>query len=247
MNRNVHRLRFQYSRIGNTPLAGPVTVAIRLNQKGRAVPKIIDHEAQREQLAEAVWRLADGRGLEAVSLREVAQEAGVSLGRVQRSFAGKDEMLRYALALISTRAGRRVEQRVLALGDQPSTADVLRESLVEVLGVEKDSRLAMRVQLVYFTRSIHDEEVAKIIRGDSLSGLYPFTASLITQLIKRRGEIDPIKEAELLWSTAIGLGTDVVIGQRDPHEAAELLDYYLVRLLGPSGWPATARLAANLP
>ncbi|WP_161606113.1 TetR/AcrR family transcriptional regulator [Microlunatus speluncae] len=211
------------------------------------MPKLIDHEAQREQLAEAVWRLAADRGLESVSLREVAQEAGVSLGRVQRSFASKDEMLRYALALINTQAGRRVERRVLALGDQPSTADLLRESLTEVLGLEEDSRLAIRVQLVFFTRSIHDEEVAKIIRGDNLSDLYLFTADLITKLIRRRGEIDPIKEAELLWSTAIGLGTDVVIGQRDAREACELLDYYLVRLLGPSGWPAAAHIAARLP
>jgi AcrR family transcriptional regulator len=210
------------------------------------VPKVIDHEAQREQLAEALWQLAAERGLESVSLREVAQTAGVSLGRVQRSFADKDTMLRYALALINTRAGQRVEQRVLALGDQPSTADILRECLIEVLGVEEDSRLALRVQLVYFTRSIHDEEVAKIIRGDNLSELYPFTAELITKLIKRRGEIDPIKEAELLWSTAISLGTDVVIGQRDAREAAALLDYYLVRLLGPSGWPPADHLAARL-
>ncbi len=210
------------------------------------MPKVIDHEAQREQLAEALWQLAAERGLESVSLREVAQTAGVSLGRVQRSFADKDTMLRYALALINTRAGQRVEQRVLALGDQPSTADILRECLIEVLGVEEDSRLALRVQLVYFTRSIHDEEVAKIIRGDNLSELYPFTAELITKLIKRRGEIDPIKEAELLWSTAISLGTDVVIGQRDAREAAALLDYYLVRLLGPSGWPPADHLAARL-
>ncbi len=210
------------------------------------MPKVIDHEAQREQLAEAVWQLAAGRGLESVSLREVAQTAGVSLGRVQRSFASKDEMLRFALALINTRAGRRVEQRVLALGDQPSAADILGECLIEVLGVQEEARLAIRVQLVFFTRSIHDEEVAKIIRGDGLSELYPFTADLITKLIRRRGEIDPIKEAELLWSTSIGLGTDVVIGQRDPREAADLLDYYLVRLLGPSGWPPAAYIAGRL-
>lgn len=210
------------------------------------MPKQVDHEAQREQLAEAVWQLAAERGLESVSLREVALAAGVSLGRVQRSFGTKDEMLRYALALTNTRAARRVERRVQALGEDPGTADILRECLVEVLGFEEETRQALRVQLVYFTRSIHDEQVAKIIRGDGLSELYPFTASLITKLFKRRGAIEPIKEAELLWSTAIGLGTDVVIGQREPADAAALLDYYLVRLLGPSGWPESARIAKQV-
>ena len=41
------------------------------------MPKIVDHEARRAELAEAVWRLASRDGLEAVTLRGVAAEAGL--------------------------------------------------------------------------------------------------------------------------------------------------------------------------
>jgi TetR/AcrR family transcriptional regulator, transcriptional repressor of bet genes len=51
------------------------------------VPRSADHDARRSDLAAAAWRLvADGR-VEAVSLRSVAAEAGVSMGRVQYYFA----------------------------------------------------------------------------------------------------------------------------------------------------------------
>jgi AcrR family transcriptional regulator len=38
------------------------------------------------------------RGLEAVSLRDVAAQAGVSMGAVQHYFASKDQMLLFALS-----------------------------------------------------------------------------------------------------------------------------------------------------
>ncbi|WP_233157170.1 MULTISPECIES: TetR family transcriptional regulator [Amycolatopsis] len=40
-----------------------------------------------------------------MSLREVAAEAGVSMGRVQHYFASKDDMLGFALELANERAG----------------------------------------------------------------------------------------------------------------------------------------------
>ncbi|MGK5632559.1 TetR family transcriptional regulator, partial [Streptomyces sp. URMC 123] len=48
------------------------------------MPRQIDHEERRRLIADAVCALADRRGLEGVTLRDVAAEAGVSMGAVQR-------------------------------------------------------------------------------------------------------------------------------------------------------------------
>ncbi len=61
------------------------------------MPKRVDPLARRHSIAEAVFRLAAARGADAVSLRDVAGEAGVSLGMVQHYFRSKDEMLLFAL------------------------------------------------------------------------------------------------------------------------------------------------------
>jgi AcrR family transcriptional regulator len=43
------------------------------------VPKRVDHDERRRQLTDALLRIAGTRGLRAVTMREVAAEAGVSL------------------------------------------------------------------------------------------------------------------------------------------------------------------------
>jgi TetR/AcrR family transcriptional regulator, transcriptional repressor of bet genes len=66
------------------------------------MPKRVDPLAQRRSIAEAVFRLAVARGADAVSMRDVAAEAGVSLGMVQHYFRSKDEMLLFALDQCAT-------------------------------------------------------------------------------------------------------------------------------------------------
>ena len=47
------------------------------------MPKRVDHEERRQQIAEALLRTAAARGLHATGMREVGAEAGVSLRVVQ--------------------------------------------------------------------------------------------------------------------------------------------------------------------
>jgi AcrR family transcriptional regulator len=47
------------------------------------VPRRVDHEQRRRQITDALLRIAGTRGLQAVTMREVAAEAGVSLRLVQ--------------------------------------------------------------------------------------------------------------------------------------------------------------------
>jgi AcrR family transcriptional regulator len=72
------------------------------------MPKVVDHEQRRDELAAAVWRLASREGLDAVTIRGVAAEAGWSTGALHHYFAGKEELLLFAFRTIADRIGRRV-------------------------------------------------------------------------------------------------------------------------------------------
>lgn len=61
------------------------------------MPKRVDHEERRAQIAEALVRVAARRGLHAVGMRDVAAEAGVSLRLVQYYFETKENLLFYGL------------------------------------------------------------------------------------------------------------------------------------------------------
>ena len=50
-------------------------------------------------MLDALWRITRRQGWDAISLRNVAAEAGVSMGMVQHYFTTKDQMLRFAVEI----------------------------------------------------------------------------------------------------------------------------------------------------
>jgi AcrR family transcriptional regulator len=73
------------------------------------VPKIVDAEARRQDVVEAVLRIIAGDGLERASLRETADEAGLAVGSVRHYFAGSEELLAFSFASVVDRIVRRLE------------------------------------------------------------------------------------------------------------------------------------------
>jgi DNA-binding transcriptional regulator YbjK len=61
------------------------------------MPKVVDHDAQRVKFAEAAMSLIAQHGLEGVTMRAVAAEAGLSYGSLFHYFSSKDELLMHAV------------------------------------------------------------------------------------------------------------------------------------------------------
>ena len=76
----------------------------------RFVPKIVDAEARRQEVVEAVFRIIASDGLERASLREVADEAGLAVGSVRHYFASSDELLIHSFAVVIDRIAGRLEE-----------------------------------------------------------------------------------------------------------------------------------------
>ncbi|MEN2447820.1 TetR family transcriptional regulator, partial [Bacillus sp. JR_15] len=59
------------------------------------MPKIVDHEKQKEKIAEAVWNVIHRDGLEQCTVRNVAKEAGLSAGSMRHYFPHQSELFIY--------------------------------------------------------------------------------------------------------------------------------------------------------
>ncbi|TJZ56864.1 TetR/AcrR family transcriptional regulator [Streptomyces piniterrae] len=198
------------------------------------MPKKVDHEARREEISEALWRIASTRGLEGASLRDVAAEAGISLGRLQHYFRGKDEMLLFALRYINRLADQRIRERIEALPGEPSPRAVLRACLSGMLPLDDKSRIGVLVGAAYFARAIHDEG----LRAEAKEGIPKLRAFFADQLraAAERGELAPDRatddEAMLLISLVDGLSAYVLLDVHTPEQAVRLLDLHLGNLFG---------------
>jgi AcrR family transcriptional regulator len=98
------------------------------------VPKIVDAEARRQDVVEAVWRIIAVDGLEKASLREVADEAGLAVGSVRHYFAGSDELLKYSFATVINRIVGRLVEALPALEENPPTSREHRAAVLTLLG-----------------------------------------------------------------------------------------------------------------
>src|SRR6201986_422151 len=76
------------------------------------MPKRVDHEGRRRQIADALLRTAAPRGLHATGMREVAAEAGVSLRLVQYYFGTKEDLMLAAMQQLATQYAERAMARI---------------------------------------------------------------------------------------------------------------------------------------
>ncbi|MBZ4321504.1 TetR/AcrR family transcriptional regulator [Streptomyces huiliensis] len=199
------------------------------------MPKRVDHEERRRLIAEALWRIASSRGLEGASLRDVAAEAGISLGQLQHYFSGKDEMLVFALEHISTLAEARIRDRLLALSGAstaPSPRTVLRECAAGMLPLDDESRTGLLVGIAYFVRALSDERMRRHAQ-EGQPKLRAFFADQFREAVAR-GEagsgLDPELEAMLLIALTDGLTSSALLEVITPEEAMGLVDRHLERL-----------------
>ncbi|MBO0881627.1 MAG: TetR family transcriptional regulator, partial [Mycobacterium sp.] len=88
--------------------------------------KQVDHEQRRAVIAAALWRIASRDGLAATTVRQVATEAGVSVGQVQHYFTTKDEMLLFALRRVGDDLADRLTEKITALPEPYDPYQVVR-------------------------------------------------------------------------------------------------------------------------
>jgi len=199
------------------------------------VPKRVDHEERRRQIAEAVWRVAATRGLPAATLREVAVEAGVSMRLVQYYFTSKQRLIIHAFEQVAVASGQRMRERFAALDHAPTPADVVRTCLLEVIPYDDESRLLSRVHAAYYAAALTDPALAAADAQnpqDSLENVIARQLRAGQAAGQVSADVDPDLEARTLAALAAGLASTIHVGGRTPEEAAAVVNYQIHRLFG---------------
>jgi AcrR family transcriptional regulator len=198
------------------------------------MPKRVDHDERRRHLTEAMLRIASSRGLRAVSMREVAAEAGVSLRVVQYYFTDKQALLNSGLTELAARLDRRVKARAAAAGGNLSVRGLFDVVLGAILPSDEQSRLDQLAWTAYYTAALTDPALAAAgVTGPD--ALEDFLTARLTAA-QHAGQIDaardPRTEVAALLALANGLTSSVLGGQRNPGDAAGILRYQLDQIFG---------------
>ncbi|MFU8874554.1 TetR/AcrR family transcriptional regulator [Micromonospora sp. SL4-19] len=167
------------------------------------MPKLVDAEARRTELAEAVWRVVMRDGLEEASVRNVAREAGLSMGSLRHYFATQSELLGFALRLV----GERIEARMRAVDTLGDQRRVVLAMIDEMLPLDRQRRGECEVWLAFTARAVVEPALASLREeiDTRLAEAFQMMIGRLADTDALRPELDQQVEAERLYALVDGV------------------------------------------
>lgn len=198
------------------------------------MPKVVDHEERRRELAGAVWRVILRDGLEGVSVRAVAAEAGWSAGALRHYLGTKEELLESAAELLEERVVGRMESRTEGLAPR----EAVRAALCEVLPLDEERRVECALWFAFAGRSLVDKKIADEHRRLLFDGMRELCGR-VTHDMAGLGllapGLDPDAEAVRLHALVDGLAVHGLLGRMDEAATLAALDAHLDAILREPG------------
>jgi len=194
------------------------------------MPKIVDHDSRRGRFAEAAIRLIARDGLEGLTMRAVAAEAGLSYGSLFHYFDSKDELLMHAVRHVTAMQTKRVND----YSSRHSGLKALQHLLCDDAVVNEASRDVTIVWLAFLYKAALKEPFARM-HGELIDGWFARIRTLLEDA-REAGEIDPdtdtALEARAIWVFSAGIGQQGLLNPRllPPALQKRLITAYLDKL-----------------
>ncbi|MBA4115746.1 MAG: TetR/AcrR family transcriptional regulator [Rubrobacter sp.] len=194
------------------------------------MPKVVDHERRRWEIAGAVWRAVGRQGIEAVTVRGIAEEAGFSTGVLAHYFEDKDALILHALHVSIERMVERMER----LGGELTGFEALRAVLCEALPLDEERREEFRILIGFWGRAVNNGALAA-----EQNYWYALWRGVVQASVEEgqrggalRADLDAGREADALIALVDGTGVQATFDPErlTPEEQAALLDEQLSRL-----------------
>lgn len=194
------------------------------------MPRKVDHDERRRDIADAICRLAATRGLAGVTFREVAAEAGMSVANVQHYFGSKHDMLVGALDRQSAAIGARILERLDDLGTSAGPLDEIRVIATAFIPTDVASTAAMRVYHAFAGVAVADpglRSAEAFANGRELIAALSERIRAAVLAGEARSDIHPDRDASNLLALVLGLSLGVLLDQMDAGEASAALECHL--------------------
>jgi AcrR family transcriptional regulator len=194
------------------------------------MPKIVDHDSQRGKFAEAVIRLVAREGLEGLTMRAVATEAGLSYGSLFHYFDSKDDLLMHAVRYSTSQQSRRVNEFSIKYSGLKALEYLMNDDAL----VDDTSREDSLVWMAFLYKAALKESFAEM-HADLISGWLDRIETLLREA-QSAGEIceemAPDFEAMALWVYSAGIGQQGLLhpAMFPPAVQKKLISAYLEKL-----------------
>ena len=169
-----------------------------------------DHNERRKLFAAAALAVISREGLEGLTMRGVAKQAGFTTGALTHYFQSKDEVL-----IAASEAGADIVRPEM---DEAATGASAREALRDLLYTILPTSTAMKAQwrfwLAFWERGAHSPQVQKVMR----ERYFEYTNRIATLIRRAQEQAEAPREADAervareIIALIDGIGVQVLIG-----------------------------------
>ncbi len=205
------------------------------------MPKIVNADARRELVADAVFQIIASRGLTQASLRTVAAVAGLALGSVRHYFDNQAELMEFAFRVNSERIHLRALESLERLEQDETSAtrnDLMEKCalvLEELLPLDEARRADAVVHMEFMLDARTNDGLLNAAQDD-----YRATGAIVGRVLLALMDsplattgMVPIDEAERLIALLDGLSLRMVLqpAWAAPEQGRATLRRHLATLL----------------
>ncbi|QTD39901.1 TetR/AcrR family transcriptional regulator [Sporosarcina sp. Te-1] len=189
------------------------------------MPKIINHDERKQQIAQAMWRVILDKGMEGATVRNIAEEAGLSLGALRHYFSTQDDLLVYAMTLVTERATARIEAVVKR--NLPPREMVLAV-LYEIVPLNEETRAEMQVWFA-FVAYVHHRKNELPIPDDGIREGIQKLIYYLNQLSLLKPGLNLELEVERLYSLIDGIAIHALLEPErlDAEKVRRTIHYHI--------------------
>ncbi|GIF06721.1 TetR/AcrR family transcriptional regulator [Actinoplanes siamensis] len=186
------------------------------------MPKIVDHDQRRRELAGAVQRVIARDGVAEVSIRTVAAESGWSSGALRHYFATRDELLAFACEQV-------IEQVTARIAEMPADGpvrEVARRALLETMPVDPARHTESAIAFGFLALGLGDPALARVQRLH-FSSMFELCVRVSGALTPDLDEPGRRAAGRRLHAVVDGLTVHVLAGHLTAAEMVAELDAFL--------------------
>ncbi|ROR97257.1 TetR family transcriptional regulator [Salana multivorans] len=131
------------------------------------MPRLIDVDARNAEIAAASLRVLERDGLAGLSVRRVAEEAGIATASLRRAFPTQHALREHCLALVEERATARIR----ALPPDLTGRRLVEAMLAQLLPLDRERRTELAAQIQLGVLALTDPALrAAAVRLDTAVG-----------------------------------------------------------------------------
>ncbi|WP_432352918.1 TetR/AcrR family transcriptional regulator [Sporosarcina sp. A2] len=189
------------------------------------MPKIVDHDERKNAIAEAMWHVILDKGMEGATVRNIAEQAGLSLGALRYYFNTQDDLLVYAMDLVQERAADRIGQ---VMQQSLSPRELVVAVILEIVPINTTTRIEMEVWFAFIAYVKHRSDTIDVPEDR----IFEMTENLLSflldnELLKQDCELE--LEIERLYGLIDGLAIHAILNPErlDAVRVRKTIEYHI--------------------